>query len=130
MRFCRTAWNFFSSVQQFGIFQVEEVAQKVQFGAIQFGGQFGAGHEFDAQLPASRGHPRAAFHGIVIGQGHGGQAAARAVPGQFFRGEGAVGKKGVQMEIGESPGRPGARGRGRGGGGRRGRADFWRESFI
>ncbi len=44
----------------------------------------------------------AAFDGIVIGQGHRHQPKLGAAPGQFLRGEGAVGKKGVQVKIGKS----------------------------
>ncbi len=92
--------EFCEFLAQPGILRVKEVAQHVQLVPAMLGGQFRGGDEFEIALAARRGHARAAFHGVVVGERHGLELAARGVAGQFLRRVGAVGEICVKMEVG------------------------------
>jgi hypothetical protein len=87
--------------QQLLVVQIKAITEQMQFVALEFRRQFCAGNEFDARRPAGDFHAGAAFHGVMVGQGHRRQAQSLAMRGQFLRRVSAVGKTGVKMKVGE-----------------------------
>ena len=85
--------------QQLWVLCIDEVAQKMQFTAVRFGGQFGGGDELQAGPSAGGSHAGASFHGVVVGQSDGDQAELSGAFDHFLRGVGAVGEIRVKMEV-------------------------------
>ena len=89
-------------VQEPPVLRIDKVTEQVQFVAVEFRRQLRRRDEFQAGPPAGNGHAGAAFHGVVVGQGDGGQSHLAGALGQFLRRVGAVGEIRVEMEIGET----------------------------
>ncbi len=57
-----------------GVMGVEAIAEQVEFGAGEFGGEFGAVDELDLGLGTGCGGFGATLGGVVIGERYGGEA--------------------------------------------------------
>src|SRR5262249_16645183 len=88
-------------LQKARMLHVDAVAEDVNLVALLFGGQFRACDKFDAGVRASAGGRLATFHSVMISQGYNGQMLAHRLLNQLIRPKSAIGKKGVEMEVGK-----------------------------
>jgi hypothetical protein len=82
-----------------GMLDIEVIAQEMDFGAIDFGGELSAGNKLDCQALAGDGGTGATFDRIVIGQCDGVEPEARGVAGEFLGSVSAVGKVCVKVQV-------------------------------
>src|SRR5450756_268201 len=87
--------------EQHLIMGIQKIAQNIDLGVRMLGGQLGSGDEFHLHGGGRRTGARTALNGVMVGQGDAGQALLLRVQHQFLGREGAVGKLGVQMEVGK-----------------------------
>ena len=89
-------------VHQTVVLRVNTQPQHVDFVSAMPRADLGPGEDFQSEVPGCFRGWRDSRHGVVVGDGDGGEARFRRALDDAFRAIGAIGVRGVKMEVGES----------------------------